>query len=208
MNIEYEIKSEITDLYAGKIVEGLEGKSKKQIDKYFDFKNNQLFIKGVFIRDRNGVDFEIKYNPNYLDSTHTVCNEYKYSKNLDEKEINEIISFLSQFSPDLGNIHLSSCSIYDLFKEVGLINYVTISKDRISYETNSKGVEISLDKVDNLGEFIELESISNLGKDEIIAIQDKFNLLNLPIGYVELYLRKHNKELYLKGRYLLDNDRK
>ncbi len=76
---------------------------------------------------------------------------------------------------------------------------VEINKMRTEYKR--PGLLISVDEIDGLGRFIEFESENLLGTREMQQLVESGKIINLPIGYVEMMVKKKNPSLYLKGKY-------
>lgn len=181
-----------------------QGINKFQEDVYFDTIDKKLYKLGIFIRSRNGEIVEIKFNPNNEDSSHLDCEETRFELPLSQSGVSALKSFLDQFvtfDPDT----IDQENIQTILQSLGLYKFVTISKRRKIY--SKPGVEFCIDSVENLGEFIEIESID---QDLSKKYQDWANsegIKIIPVGYVELYLRKHDFPTYITGRYILDEDR-
>jgi predicted adenylyl cyclase CyaB len=169
-------------------------------DVYFDTTQRQLFAHGVFLRVRDGQVFEIKYNPNLADLSHVSCNEHKFSWPIANEEQDSIVAFLKQFiSP------VNAERTADVLHDYGLKHFVEIAKERVIYIAPE--LEVSVDRIEGLGAFLEVEAKSESGKALVEDFCAKHHLENMPLGYVELWLRKNAFETYLKGRYILDIDK-
>jgi predicted adenylyl cyclase CyaB len=175
-------------------------------DIYFDDSKATLFRKGIFVRlrDKKRLDFKFNFKD---DLSHTGCNETSFSLPLDSNKkeaFNKLLALL-QMQPVENLTFESFLEINDL-KE-----FVPIKKHRITYEKDS--LRFCLDHVDDLGFFLEVdkttedeEEIPKI-KSQMENLKHRFNLKLLNTGYVELYLRKHNFDLYKQGLYLLTEDR-
>jgi len=202
--IEYEVKSRIESEseLEGLVEDFQEDTRVLQQDKYYDTKNRDLFEKGIFLRIRNEKEIEIKYNPDVMDNNHVSCDEYSYIKKITNKEAREISEFL-------GN-HIEKekdyCeNISDIMETFSLEEFVTIKKERRIY--NYDKVDIVIDKVDELGLYVEIEAKSTSFPKKYEDWIKENSLSHIPTGYVEMYLKKNEPETYLKGRYLLPEDR-
>ncbi len=80
-----------------------------------------------------------------------------------------------------------------------------IKKHRKKYANNN--YELVIDNVEGLGDFFEIE-LKNGSKKELLNFVKDNNIERLPLGYVELYLRKHDFDTYKTGRFLMNEDRK
>jgi hypothetical protein len=162
-----------------------------------------LFEYGVFLRIRDSGKLDIKFNPDPEDIEHVVCQETRFSFPMGREEIEQLRGFLSQFGV--------SCegrfgSLDDYFRAVGLGEWVRIAKRRKLYRR--EGVEFCVDDVDGLGRFVEIEVSDPAAADFYMSWATSQRLINLAVGYVELYLRKHDWETYLRGRYVMLEDRR
>ena len=191
--IEYEIKFIGNRINHSKFVDGLSYVgTKHQNDTYYDTPNFTLFLNAVFLRCRNKKIIDIKYNFDQSDKTHLFCNENSFTLPLSEEAKNGLDIFLSQLIQPIQ-------SSDDLLKNYQLEEFVAINKSRDIYQ--GKDIEVSFDTIDNLGEFIEIEARTEKGIDDINNLIHKEKIQRIQIGYVELYLKQHNYELYQKGKY-------
>ncbi len=71
---------------------------------------------------------------------------------------------------------------------------------------------VAVDKFSDLGTFVEFEAKKFMSSDsffkELVAITKGLHLKPLNSGYFELRLREINESLYLKGKYLIDEEEK
>lgn len=199
--IEIELKYELNDkkpitltLTDEKIVE----------DIYYDTKDFKLLKNGNFLRVRNGKQLDFKLNAN--DNSHLYCKETNFT--LEDDNIKEIKDLLSNL-----DVKVSFNNIEELFLK--LIVLAPIKKKRLVYKLEDN-VTMVIDEVDDLGAFLEIEydlDKNSITKEEgehykeyLINILKEKNLFNslkreVHIGYVELYLKKHNKDAYNMGIY-------
>ncbi len=198
--IEYEIKSEATDTVVKELTDGLALESESIVaDVYYDVPEFKLFRVGAFLRLRNGSVFETKYNEDLADSRHLSCKEGVYPTPLSDQSVKALDEFLGTFA----NI-APLTGAGDYLKSRHLQPIVTLVKRRRNYIRND--VTISVDHVDDLGLFIELEATGPESISSVSDLASQYHLRNCPVGYVEMYLRKHNHGLYKQGRYLLAED--
>jgi len=212
-NIEVELKFQVLDdAQTEKFLSGFQFIDKKRIvDVYLDTKDRDLYKKGIFIRVRDDKKLDFKVNladfqaQNKL-SRHEHCNEFSFLlplSNVSVAPINRISRILNMkeiSNPDLGE-----------FKDKNnLIDSVTIDKFR--QRCSDGKFEYSFDEVKGLGKFIEAEQMASVGdnleriKDEMRKKLQNLRLKLITTGYNEVYWRKHNFNLYLQGRYLLEED--
>lgn len=169
-------------------------------DVYFDTNAHDLFLRGIFLRLRDQQLLEIKYNPNLKDFAHLSCEEHAFSWPLSPTGSKSIVEFLSACLPPIKSVHTK-----DPLTAFALNQFVSITKHRTVY--TGEGLEISLDSIENLGTFLEIEAKGEDGIQRVQQFCEQRGLVNLPIGYVELWLRKHDFSLYRKGRYVLAEDK-
>ncbi len=199
--IEIELKYELKN----KIKCDLKPDKEKEVeDVYYDTEDYHLLKNGNFLRVRNGKQLDFKINAN--DMSHLYCKETNFS--YDNKNVSEIKKLLKKL-----DIDISFTSLDELFKNLKTL--APIKKKRHIYKLEEKVVMV-IDEVENLGIFLEIEY--DYENDEITKEQGeyyknylkdilkKYNLLNddmleVKIGYVELYLKKYNKKAYDLGIY-------
>lgn len=207
--IELELKYELNTIPSSvgklKII-----KQNEQEDIYYDTPNYDLLRKGNFLRVRDGKRMEFKLFAG--DTSHLFCQETVY--NLDSFDSNQ-----ENINKILASLDLKPVENLNSFKQICDINNLQILcpivKHRTSY-TYDENCTISIDQVDNLGLFMEDEIMINsesLSTSQANQIKEQFvtNLQNseiltgnekkVNVGYVELYLLKHNIEAYNLGMY-------
>lgn len=212
--IEIELKYQVLDEY--QIQEFLKKlafiKKERIVDIYLDTKDGNLYKKGVFIRTRNNKTLDFKYNlEDFRDlrkmSIHEQCDEYSFPLPL----TNDFLKVINQNCGILGLVEISRPDLEELKLKNNLTESVII--DKIRQKFKDREFEYSFDDVKELGKFLEIEVKSQEGENfEKIKrkIREKVSNLKLKLittGYNELYWRKHNYDLYLQGRYLLEEDR-
>ena len=92
-----------------------------------------------------------------------------------------------------------------MINDLSLAPFVVIEKTRQIYK--GQGVEISLDKIENLGDFIEIEVKEKSRIDYFRSWAADHGLVHIPTGYVELYLRQTDFDTYILGPYILPEDK-
>jgi predicted adenylyl cyclase CyaB len=207
MEAEVELKYEIREL---KLIEkflsdGEVKSTKNSVDKYYDNKDFSFFKQGIFIRVRDDKKLDFKYN--FEDDKHEYCQENRFELpiRMDKSDIfNNLLKTLG-LKPLGDDVSLTT------FLELNnLIDFVIIDKTRT--EISKDELNFYLDNVKEVGEFIEIEGIPKQSSDiedmiaNIKGIAKKLNLKKLTTGYVELYLRKYNYNIYAQGKYLLEED--
>ncbi len=199
--IEIELKYELKN----KIKCDLKPNKEKVVeDIYYDTEDYQLLKNGNFLRIRNGKQLDFKINAN--DMSHLYCKETNFSYS--DENVLEIKELLKKLGIDI-----SFNSLDELFESLKIL--APIKKKRYIYELEEKVVMV-IDEVENLGTFLEIEY--DYENDEITKEKGEYyknylkdvlrknNLLNndlieVKIGYVELYLKKYNMEAYNLGIY-------
>lgn len=179
-------------------------KQKRVLDVYYDTPNYKLISTGNFLRNRDNkkVDFKL----NIGDLSHTYCKETSFNYN----------NFLPNESLKIifDNIGIEYNKNFKTFNEFLCANNLTqlavIDKFREVYKLDD--LIISLDDAKNIGKFIEIEydlpDNSVVDKEKIknymISKLTKLGLTNyteIKVGYVELYLKQHNKKAYNLGLF-------
>jgi adenylate cyclase class IV len=209
-NLEVELKFQVLDeLRTKNFLKNLKFLGEKRtIDVYLDTKDGDLYKRGIFIRIRDNKKLEFKFNLADIQSKefskHEHCDEFSFPLPLTQdsiRKINEVCRILGL---------KEALSLEELKSKNNLIDSIVIDKARQKF-TDGK-FEYSFDDVKDLGKFLEVEYRASSDEDvEKIKeeMREKLKGLNLKLittGYNELYWRKNNFELYLQGRYLLEED--
>ena len=185
-------------------------KDKEHVDNYYDSTNYDLIRNGNFLRIRDDKRLEFKLYAG--DDSHLFCQETDFD--LDKLESNK-----DKINEILTAIKLKPVEDLTDFKQIMDNNdfkvLCPIIKHRVSYEYGDD-CTISIDTVDDLGLYMEneimidSEELSNeeadIIKKEFIDRLKKASILtgdekSVNIGYVELYLLKHNIDAYNLGKY-------
>ncbi len=102
---------------------------------------------------------------------------------------------------------IATASFEDAVKQNGLIELATIDNTRKEY--TGEGIILSIDHVQGLGNFLEIETHAeedtntNRAQERLQAFVSDLDVQHIKVGYVELWLYKHNVEAYAAGRYHL-----
>jgi len=211
--IEVELKFEVSDKKeVESFLQGLTSVGEKGVyDVYLDTQEGDLYQRGIFIRIRNKKGLDFKFNvADFEDlnaySDHGHCDELTFSLPLKPHSA-------SSFNKVCRLLSLKEIMRSDLneFKKVNsLKKSVVIDKLRKVYR--DEVYEYSYDTVKDLGTYLEIEVNAKKGDDvkkikqEMKKHLEGLNLKRISTGYNELYMRKYNFDLYLKGRYLLTED--
>ncbi len=201
--IEIELKLQVKDFPDCSNLEFVE--EKRVVDVYYDTEDYKLIQTGNFLRNRNNKKIDFKLNIG--DLTHTYCKEtrFDYQHFVDNENLKSIFD-------SVGIEYNKNFNSFETFLSSNKLKVLaTIDKVRKVYKFED--LTISLDNAKDIGKFIEIEynlpDGTMFSKDEItskmIKIMTENNLLNeyekVNIGYVELYLKKHNKTAYELGLY-------
>jgi len=208
--IEFELKYSIP--YIPAVIDTLHMTSEKQVlDIYYDTKDYQLLKNGNFIRIR-GDSIEFKLNE-ADDSAHLFSGESKFNKFSFSGDNEKLCILLEKFQFN------SSFSNFSKFLEINNLSVLAeINKKRKQYSLDG-GVSLMIDDVSTFGYFLEIEKIFpdkkfDAKKEELILKQILVNnnllpdgSIYVPIGYVEIFLKRYNYEAYKLGKYILPEDR-
>jgi len=186
---------------------------KQTSDLYFDTDGYRLLKGGNFLRVRgDSIDFKL-FKPDDL-LRHLSCVESGFKKPAFSCDNNALCKLLES---------LGFCCSFGSFDEFVKINELIvlaeISRTRHQYSVN-ENTSLSIDDVNDFGYFLEIEKI--FPDREIYDPDKERNLLErylsdneilpegsafVPVGYVELYLKKYNYEAYKLGKHILPEDR-
>jgi len=208
-NIEVEFRFEVKDEnkirdFMNKLV--FLGKT-QQRDVYFDTESGDLFKRGVFIRTRNGKSLDFKFNLEDMENKHEDCDEHSFSLPISEDDLEKMNKVCNR----LGLESLNVASLERLIEINSLKEFIIIDKKREKFKDGE--FVFCLDDIRGFGKFLEIESMasqdSNLEelKRRMIERVKIFNPKFLPTGYVELFVKRKDFNLYKQGRYLLDEDK-
>ena len=201
--IEFELKLEVENFPDLSSLEQFD--DKHIVDTYYDTKDYALLSTGNFLRNRNNrkVDFKL----NIGDASHTFCNEtrFNFEKFAPNKDLQAIFENLGlRLNPNFES--------FDSFLKANNLSLLAIiDKHRKSFKFDD--LVVCLDEAKDIGKFIEIECMlpdnEKFDKDKLSsAMLEKLKNANfLPpckpvkIGYVELYLKRHNPTAYNLGLY-------
>jgi adenylate cyclase class IV len=213
--IEVELKFEIvnTKQIDGFLKEYTYVDEKHIIDVYLDTNDGDFFQRGIFIRIRNGSKLDIKFNKEDIGKTHDQKIEHNHC---DEVSLllpltSDVLDSINDTLRELHMTEITSANIDEFKTKNNLIESITFDKKRRTFE--GKGYEIDIDTVKDLGEYLEIEKLTDEKDDPKRIINNMKKLLKglelhpIDTGYNELYWRKNNFDLYLKGKYFLAEDR-
>ena len=212
--IEFELKFCIFEIPFG--LSCLKIKNKiTESDNYFDTNDNLLIKNGNFFRIRNdkNVDFKLYVG----DDFHMCCKETSFKKSDIVSDNTEFINIFRYLGIQI-NTKFSSFEEFIVKNKFWLI--APIVKERCIY-TLDDDITLTVDDVNGLGRFIEVEMMlsENTNLDNKMEIRDnllqtlkKRNIYDdsfseINIGYVELYLKENNSEIYELGKFKSGKER-
>ncbi|MBL7169473.1 MAG: CYTH domain-containing protein [Candidatus Aenigmarchaeota archaeon] len=177
----------------------------QQKDVYFDTKNGDLFKRGIFVRLRNDNTLDLKFNLEDKENKHEDCSEYSFTLPLsDPEKLTRVCKILDLKSPE-------TVSLENFLEENNLKEFEIIDKIREKFSDGE--FTFCLDDIKGFGKFLEIESVVSEGTDldelkkRMIERVSIFNPKFLPTGYIELFVKEKDFNLYKQGRYLLEEDK-
>lgn len=189
---------------------GVTGKISDQFDRYFDTKGAEYFIRGIFLRIR-GTRFQMKFNLEDVlsgsSSGHVRCTEVDLPLILDEEGCQLLRDVLRDLSIDCP---VKLDSPFDFLDYNRLFESVVIQKRRVEFELDN--IIISLDEVQGLGSFLEIEyrgdgpALSEVERDLIALVKDG-PATPIDTGYNALFWRNRDRGIYLQSPYVMESDR-
>ncbi len=180
MNKEIEIQVEIKN--PGDVEKKIEKvgkfiKTRKQVDKYFVPPQKDFFIKEPpteYLRIRQEKDRNhLNYSFVHFDENNQMLSTDEYETPIDNPE-----------------------TVEEIFKKIGLVFKVTVLKTRKYFDCGN--FEVTLDHVENLGDFMEIEAKRDLGGTEKTREACLNFLKNLNIEYTLRPLAGYPRMLYRK----------
>jgi adenylate cyclase class 2 len=171
-------------------------------DTYYDTPTWDLLKRAVFVRVRNNSKVEFKFNEN-IDLAHKQSTERVFPLLPSPDNIEKMNALFSYFLPTW----VARASFEDAVKQNSLIELATIDNTREEY--TGEGIILSIDHVQGLGNFLEVETHAEEGtntgqaQERLQAFVSDLDVQHIKVGYVELWLYKHNLEAYAAGRYHL-----
>ena len=207
-NIEVEFRFKIED--EEKINNFLKNltfvKRKIQNDIYFDTPSGDFYKRGIFMRNRNNKSLDFKFNLEDIENKHEECEEFSFSLPISENDLEKI----NRVCEIIGLKSLMAANLENFLKTNNLKEFVIIDKTRDVYRDGI--FNFCLDDIKSFGKFLEIETMldndTNLESLKKTMLQ-RISALNpkiLPIGYIELFIKEKDFNLYKQGRYLLEED--
>lgn len=204
--IEVELKFSLPQQARAKLQEKLHSAefigTIHNVDIYYDTAAFDLLKQAVFVRIRNGSLLQIKFNEE-IEKVHGQVTERTFPLSSYLDHIEEMNSLFRKFLLAWN----TASSFEEAILKNKLVALVQINNEREAYVAN--GIYISLDRVEALGDFLEIEADYEEGSDTSHAVDTltsfiaDLNLQRIKTGYVELWLRIHNPHAYSLGKYHL-----
>jgi len=175
-------------------------RSLENSDIYYDTANFDLLSQAVFVRVRNRLHLEFKFNEQ-AETAHIQSTERVFSLLPEPRQVQEMNSLFSRFLPQWQ----FAATVKEAIRQNDLIELARIENCRTQYRYEN--LEISVDQVEGLGEFLEIEAQCEEQSDTrqaIAQVQDfaaDFAARQVRVGYVELWLQKHHPRIYQIGKY-------
>ena len=204
--IEVELKCELFPKSLPKLQERLQHMTfdgtAHNVDRYYDTPRFDLLQQAVFVRVRNDHQLEFKFNEQG-ETVHRQSTERVFSLFPDPSTREKMNALFTRFLP-----HWSASSNFsEAVTKNNLAELACINNTREVYVDGA--VHLSIDHVEGLGDFLEVEMQCEEDADtsEALALLHKFiaglDLQHIKVGYVELWLRIHNPQAYQLGKYRL-----
>nr|BBH87025.1 hypothetical protein KTC_17760 [Thermosporothrix sp. COM3] len=172
-------------------------KTIQNTDIYYDTANWDLLRQAVFVRIRNQHVLEFKFNE-HKDRSHIQSTEHTFFlADMNASWNNLFTSFLPDWQP--------ASTIEEAIARNALSPLATIRNTRQIY--TYQAMKISIDHVEELGDFLEIEIQCEstaelpLAHQRISSFLEDLPFQRLKVGYVELWLQKFNHKAYEVGHY-------
>jgi adenylate cyclase, class 2 len=202
--IEVELKCELFPQLLPKLRERLQHMTfdgtVQNVDRYYDTPLLDLLQQAVFVRVRNEHRLEFKFNEKG-EKAHRQSTERVFSLFPDPNAREKMNALFTRFLP-----HWSASSNFsEAVAKNNLTELACIKNTREVYI--DEAVHLSIDHVEGLGDFLEVEMQCEEDGDtsEALALLHKFladlDVEHVRVGYVELWLHMHNPQAYQLGKY-------
>jgi len=202
--IEVELKFELLPTSWPQLEERLTAmqltRRTRNSDIYYDTAGFDLLRQAVFVRVRNHMRLEFKFNeqaaPAHIQSTERV-----FSLMPEPPQAEEMNALFSRFLPQWR----SADTVKEALHQNGLIELAHIENRRVQYKYDD--LVICVDQVEGLGDFVEIETQCEEGSDtrqavaQVQCLAAGFAARQVRVGYVELWLQKHHPRAYQRGKY-------
>ena len=169
-------------------------------DTYYDTLEFDLLSQAVFVRVRNHLHLEFKFNEQAAPA-HIQSLERVFSLMPEPRQAEEMNALFSRFLPRWR----SADTVNEALHKNGLIELAHIENQRIQYMYDN--LVVCVDQVEGLGDFVEVETQCEEGSDtsqveaRMQYFAAGFAARRMHVGYVELWLQKHDPQAYQRGKY-------
>jgi adenylate cyclase class IV len=204
--IETELKCRLTPDVRGKLEGYLETLQRRgnvhNLDVYYDTVSWDLLRRAVFVRIRNQARLEFKFNEQ-AEQRHVHCTERVFPLAASGTAIEQMNGLFASFLPTWS----AAADVTTAMASNHLIELARIDNRREIYTDGL--LEVSIDAVEGLGDFLEMEICCSEDREVERALATLQKLAHdlqaqhIPVGYVELWLHEHNPPAYQVGRYHL-----
>jgi adenylate cyclase, class 2 len=204
--IEIELKCALSPQLLEKVRQKIQGMEFRGTvynhDIYYDTPTWDLLRRAVFVRVRNSSTIEFKFNE-AVSQDHGQANERVFPLQGSPTDVDRLNSLFTYFLPTW----IPATSFEDAITKNDLIHLASIDNTREAYA--NEHIDLSIDHVKGLGDFLEVETQCEEGVDttqaqaRLQAFVADLPIQHIKVGYVELWLYKHNPEAYQAGRYHL-----
>ena len=175
-------------------------RSMRNFDIYYDTPEYGLLRQAVFVRVRNNWSLEFKFNEQASVERMQIV-ERAFSLRPEPNKLHEMNTLFSRFIPCWQAVD----SVEEAPGRNGLVPLARIENKRAQYVWDN--LLLSVDRVQGLGNFLEIEMQCEEGSDtrraeeKVQRLAADFASRPIHIGYVELWLQKHNPRAYRYGKY-------
>jgi adenylate cyclase class IV len=204
--IEVELKCELSPRLLEKVRQKIQGMQFRGTvynhDIYYDTPTWDLLRRAVFVRVRNNQKIEFKYNED-APQEHKLAFERVFPLQPSPPELDRLNSLFAYFLPTW----TPATSFEDALTKNNFVQLVSINNTREAYA--DEHIDLSIDHVKGLGDFLEVETQCEEAAEttdaqaRLQAFVADLHVQHIKVGYVELWLYKHNQEAYQAGRYHL-----
>lgn len=204
--IEVEFKSRLTPPIQRKLQTKLQQmhfeRQVHNLDVYYDTSTYHLLQQAVFVRIRNNAQLEFKFNEQ-VEVEHGQSIERSYPLVPDAAQAVHMHRLFSRFLP----LWQPAEPVATAILHNNLAELARIDNQREEY--TQEAFFLSLDHVQDLGDFIEVEVRCEEGTDtrraqeQLQTFVADLGIEHIRVGYVELWLQQYNLVAYHLGRYQL-----
>ncbi len=172
------------------------------LDVYYDTTSWDLLRRAVFVRIRNQARLEFKFNEQ-AEQRHVHCTERAFPLESSGPVLEQMNGLFAAFLPTWR----VASDVTTALTGNHLIELARIDNRREVYTDGL--LEVSVDAVKGLGDFLEMEICCSEEQEVEKALATLQRLAHdlaaehIQVGYVELWLREHNPPAYQAGRYHL-----